>query len=146
MALGNKTVVLEELYNHEKGYVPLVLTKDWQVAQLNYTPAQAPENLRMLDQHTFTDETFILFQGRAVLLTYNQDTGERSVMSLKPGYTYNVPAMMWHNIAMEENSIVMIMENRDAHIKGFRQIGLPDALKQEIIEYTNIVWRTPKDI
>jgi len=120
--------------------MPLVLTKDWQVAQLNYIPSQAPENLRMLDQHTFTDETFILMQGRAVLITYNEKTKEGSLTSLKWGHTYNVPVMMWHNIAMEENSIVMIMESRDAHIKGLRQIGLPNKLKEEIIAYTGKLW------
>ena len=138
--MEDKTIVLEELSHNGRGYMPLVLTKDWQVAQLNYLPSQAPENLRMLDQHTFTDETFILMQGRAVLITYNEKTKEGSLTSLKWGHTYNVPVMMWHNIAMEENSIVMIMESRDAHIKGLRQIGLPNKLKEEIIAYTGKLW------
>lgn len=138
--MEDKTIVLEELFHNGRGYMPLVLTKDWQVAQLNYIPSQAPENLRMLDQHTFTDETFILMQGRAVLITYNEKTKEGSLTSLKWGHTYNVPVMMWHNIAMEENSIVMIMESRDAHIKGLRQIGLPNKLKEEIIAYTGKLW------
>lgn len=140
--MGDKIVVLEELFHNERGYMPLVLTRDWQVAQLNYAPSQSPENLRMLDQHTFTDETFILIQGRAVLITYNEKTKERALTSLKWGHTYNVPVMMWHNIAMEENSVVMIMESRDAHIKGLRQIFLPDKVKKEILEYTKEMWNS----
>lgn len=140
--LTDKTVILEELFHNQSGYMPLVLTKEWQVAQLNYAPSQSPENLRMLDQHTFTDETFILIQGRAVLITYNEKTKGKSLIPLKWGHTYNVPMMMWHNIAMDKNSIVMIMESRDAHIKGLRQIVIPDIIKEEIIEYTEKIWTT----
>lgn len=87
-----------------------------------------------------TDETFTLLKGRAVLITYDKESDTGELTSMKSGYTYNVPRMMWHNIAMEEGSSVIITENRDAHIKGLEQISLPEELRHTIMEFTCQMW------
>ena len=134
------SINLEALFNDEEGYLPLVLTKDWQMAQLNYTPNQLPQNLEKLDQHTFTDETFTMIKGRAMLITYDETSQKASLTSMEWGRTYNVPTMMWHNIAMAEDSIVLITEGRDAHLKGFNQIPLPEVIKEEVVRHTKELW------
>ncbi|BFL48577.1 hypothetical protein C3B58_16705 [Lactonifactor longoviformis] len=131
---------LEPLYHEGYGYKPLVLTENWQLAQLNYTPEQEPEALEKLDQHDFTDETFTLVRGRAFLIIYDSAAHESGLIPLREGITYNVPAMMWHNIAMERGSCVLITEGRDAHLKGFSQIPIPENLKEEILAFRDCSW------
>lgn len=131
---------LEELFNEGYGYKPLVLTADWQVAQLNYSQDQEPEALKFLDQHDFTDETFTLIEGRALLITYDADEGNAELTPLRLGYTYNVPTMVWHNIAMEEGSRIMITEGRDAHLKGFSQIVMPESVRRELLAFVKKNW------
>lgn len=131
---------LEELCYKGAGYKPLVLTENWQVAQLNYAEEQEACALEKLDQHDFTDETFTLVNGRALLITYESETGNYALTPLKRGSTYNVPAMVWHNIVMEEGSSVMITEGRDAHLKGFAQIPMPQAVKQALSAYVQKHW------
>lgn len=133
---------LKELYHSGMGYEPLVMTRDWQVAQLNYAPEQEPDALTMLDQHDFTDETFTLLEGRALLITYDTEEKNAELTPLKPGITYNVPVRVWHNIAMEKWSKVIITEGRDAHVKGCVQISMPEEVREEVISYTKAHWRS----
>ena len=133
-------MILEDYYYEGSGYRPLILTDNWQVAQLNYMPELAPEALDKLDQHTFTDETFTLLEGDAVLITYCGTSGKWGLTKMKASHTYNVPMLLWHNIAMKKGSSVIITESRDAHLKGFEQQPMPEWMKQEIIQYTNKTW------
>lgn len=131
---------LKELSYDGAGYMPLVLTTYWQLAQLNYAPEQNAEVLNTLDQHDFTDETFTLIQGRALLITYDRETEECTLTPLRKGSTYNVPAMMWHNIAMEKSSVVMITEGRDAHLKGCTTIPMPESVREAMVAYVKENW------
>lgn len=129
------------LFNYNKGYCPLVLTEQWQFAQLNYIEAQDPDALTQFDQHDFTDETFTLVEGRSLLLTYDETSGVCDITPLEKNVTYNVPQMMWHNIAMEPGSIVMIAEGRDAHLKGCNHIPIPEKVRNEIIRAAEELWK-----
>lgn len=136
---------MDGLYYHGAGYLPLVLTNDWQVAQLNYTETQEPAALTSFDQHTFTDETFTMLQGRSLLITYDEMTKKMDVTPLKPYVTYNVPKMMWHNIAMEKGSVVLITEGRDAHLKGCNHIPIPQECRDRIAATAQKLWNTEMD-
>lgn len=138
--MEREDMTLDELYYEGDGYKPLVLTKDWQLAQLNYAPDQAPESITKLDQHVFTDETFTLIKGRAFLIIYSSETKDCGIIPLKQGITYNVPVLMWHNIAMDKGSTVMITEGRDAHLKGLVQIPVPEEVKHKILKYKSAYW------
>ena len=129
---------MKELFFSGEGYRPLVLTENWQLAQLNYIPEQAPDKLTMLDQHDFTDETFTLLQGRSILITVEE--GEYVLTPLRQYVTCNVPAMVWHNIAMEEGSIILITEGRDAHLKGCNRIPMPQELRDRVCALAEKLW------
>lgn len=131
---------LKKIVHIGKGYMPLVMTKDWQLAQLNYTEVQKLDKVHLLDQHTFTDETFTLITGRSLLITYDEKNGEYALQPLEPGCTFNIPQMMWHNIVMEKGSSVLITESRDAHLKGLNQIEMPSILKMAIADYVRENW------
>lgn len=133
-------MALQALYHDGEGYKPLVLTKEWQLAQLNTCESQYPENIKMLDQHDFTDETFTLVKGRAVLLTYDEETKKGYLTVMQQGVTYNVPQMVWHNIAMDQDTTVMITEGRDAHLKGFAQIPIPNEFYHSLQRKIETLW------
>ena len=131
---------LKELYYSGPGYMPLVMTKDWQLAQLNYAPEQSADRVKTLDQHDFTDETFTLLKGRALLVTFDEKTSDYELTPLKCGRTYNVPIMVWHNIIMEDESSIIIAEGRDAHLKGCNHIQMPDEVREAMICYIEKHW------
>lgn len=130
---------MDGLYYKGKGYMPLVMTENWQLAQLNYTEEQEASAITDYDRHTFTDETFTLLDGRAMLITY-EEGGLPDLTFLEKNITYNVPQMMWHNIAMEKGSVVLITEGRDAHLKGCDHIPIPQDHRERIKSATQKKW------
>lgn len=124
-------MLMGEYYDDEPGYHPFLITESWQVAQLNYIDAQGAAAITKLDLHYHTDETFTLLKGRAFLIAAQDGKEEMEMVWLRPGYTYNIPAGVWHNIAMQEGSSVLITENALTHEAetGFRSLSTVDQEK-----------------
>lgn len=59
------------------GYAPFLIGDKWQVAFLNYAPEEALESIVKLDVHHYTDEVFVLLDGRAALIGAQVDDGGR---------------------------------------------------------------------
>jgi mannose-6-phosphate isomerase-like protein (cupin superfamily) len=115
-------------YNAE-GYHPFLIRDGWQVAQLNYMEAQDPEKIVKVDMHMRTDEVFILLRGKAILIaaTVNaQDEVEFTCLLMRPGITYNIPVHTWHNIAMEKDTSVIIVERNGTHLGDYVYRSLTD--------------------
>ncbi len=111
-----------EKYSHAgEGYNPFLIRHGWQVAQLNYAPELAFDVLTHVDRHLATDEVFILFQGRPVLITAQEDNDTLGLETcvMQKGITYNVPAGVWHAIAMRPGDSVFIVENAYTHRDDF---------------------------
>ena len=52
-----------EILNHtQDGYMPLVFSSDWQVAQLNWEPDFNFKNLKEIEHHNQSDEVFVLWR------------------------------------------------------------------------------------
>ena len=115
--------LLEEHRFEGEGYKPLIITKDWQAAQLNYMKELDPENIVKIDKHTKTDEVFLLMQGIAVLIIADDflegDPIQFETTQMQPGVIYNVPVNRWHNIAMAEDAQVFICEDSNSHLEEF---------------------------
>lgn len=109
---------IEILQHTGSGYNPFLITKNWQVAQLNYQPEQALKNITKLERHMRTDEVFILVKGRARLI--DGGDGETPVkhrmLPMKKGLVYKVPAGFWHNIVMSKKAKVLIVEESNTHV------------------------------
>ncbi|MDO6432209.1 hypothetical protein Q4E93_16530 [Flavitalea sp. BT771] len=112
-----------EIYEHKgEGYAPFLIRDGWQVAQLNHTAAQGMDGIRKLDMHRLTDEAFILLRGRAVLIGATIDAGGKPAfrcVRMEHGLTYNIPVNTWHNIAMDKDASVIIMERDGTHLGDF---------------------------
>jgi mannose-6-phosphate isomerase-like protein (cupin superfamily) len=113
--------LIETYYTSEQGYHPFLITKDWQVAQLNFMPEQSFFNIVKLDKHEQTDEVFVLTKGVAVLIsaTISGEQISFNCVKMQPGVIYNIPANTWHNIAMDKSAQVIIAEKSNTHLGDF---------------------------
>ena len=110
--------MIERYYHSEEGYNPFLIRNGWQVAQLNYLPGHGLNDIDMVEAHNHTDEVFVLFEGTAVLISAEikgDDVGF-DMIKMEQGVTYNIPAGMWHNIAMDPKAKMIIVENDNTHL------------------------------
>lgn len=131
---------LIEKYQHiGDGYNPFLISGDWQVAVLNYAPAEAAEAIDKLDIHHKTDEAFMLIDGDAVLIAaFILESGiEYDMVKMKKGIVYNIPKNVWHKIALKEGSGVYIVENADTHINDFEFYYLSEIQRQILCRRIN---------
>lgn len=128
-------MLTQEFFVVAPGYHPLLITGNWQVAQLNYCKEQGGKWTEELEMHEHTDETFTLLKGEAFLVAKRDETSETELMRLKKGHTCNVPPGVWHNIVMGEESSVLITENALTHEEPRKTIRLTEADKQKITAF-----------
>lgn len=124
-----------EIYRTEEGgYHPFLIREGWQVAQLNSDQNQEIDNIDKLEVHHHTDEVFVLLKGKAVLITgtYNSDEVTISSILMEKARVYNIPADTWHNIAMQENCEVLIIEKSDTHLNDCTYKSLSLDQKQNL--------------
>lgn len=117
------------------GYNPFLIGPLWQVAVLNYAPAEALEQIDKLDIHHQTDEVFVLLEGEAVLIAAQIEGATLLGYDLQPmqaGVTYNIRRNVWHKIAMEEGSRVLIVENSHTHLGDFEFFHLSAQQQKEL--------------
>lgn len=124
-----------EIYSDtSQGYHPFLIRENFQVAQLNYLPKHGLDDIDQIEVHKQTDEVFILFEGRAVLIAANVE-GEAisyEMILMKKGVTYNIPAGLWHNIAMDTDAQMIIVENANTHLHDCAFIDLSKAQQAAI--------------
>ncbi len=140
----NSMQELIETYIHKgNGYNPFFIKNDWQVAQLNYVKEQDLENITKMDMHLLTDEIFILLKGNAVLIGAAEEGGMLifECKKMLPGITYNIPVNTWHNIAMDKEASMIIVEKSNTHLDDFvfRQLDAKEneRLNSQIIDAVN---------
>lgn len=118
--------MIETYSDVSQGYHPFLIRENFQVAQLNYLPKHGLDDIDQIEVHKQTDEVFILFEGRAVLIAANIEGESFSyeMISMKKGVTYNIPAGIWHNIAMDKDAQMIIVENANTHLHDCTFIDL----------------------
>ena len=126
---------LIETYRYDgNGYNPFLIREGWQVAQLNHMPEQDLSNITKMDRHLLTDEVFVLLKGTAILIaaTENNNEFQFECIKMKAGITYNIPVRLWHNIAMNKGSEVIIFEKDKTHLGDFEYHELSNTQKLEL--------------
>lgn len=122
---------------HRAGYNPFLTGPVWQVAVLNYAPAEALEQIDKLDVHRFTDEAFVLLEGHAVLIAAEiccEGIERYDLQDMRGGVTYNIRRGVWHKIAMNEGSRVLIVENAGTHLNDFEFYPLSEPQREKLCE------------
>lgn len=116
----------------DKGYHPFLIREGWQVAQLNYVEKHGLDDIDQIEVHNQSDEAFILFNGKAVLVEaqIEQEDIHFNCQYMKPGVTYNIPAGTWHEIAMNRDAKIIIVERANTHIQDCSYFKLTESQKQ----------------
>lgn len=126
-----------EIYDHqEEGYTPFLIREGWQVAQLNHIEKHGFSDMDTLEVHQRTDEVFILLHGTAVLIAADRMGSEilYEAINMQRGVTYNIPAGVWHNIAMDKDAAIIIVEKSDTHIEDCTLFLLTELQKKELCD------------
>lgn len=128
--------MIETYTSNEEGYTPFLIREGWQVAQLNYVPLQGLRDIEKIDVHFETDEVFILLEGTAVLLAVEKEGDCLTIESilLEKGITYNIPAGQWHNIAMDTDARLLIVEKSNTHLSDFEYYPLTPEQRQQLYD------------
>lgn len=125
-----------EVYEYNgKGYNPFIIRDGWQVAQLNHLDEQDLEGIVKVDMHLQTDEVFILLRGIAVLVVataQGPETLQFECVQMCAGITYNIPVNTWHNIAMDKEASVLIVERSDTHLGDYVYRSLSAAQQHDL--------------
>lgn len=123
----------------EVGYRPLVDYGAWRVAMLNYIDELLPENIDNVQQHSETDEVFVLLSGQCILFT--ADVTGKAVTNIQAcpmeaGKIYNVPKGVYHTHTLTPGAKVLIVENVDTNDSNSPKARLSPDNRQEIIRLT----------
>ncbi|MGF7230350.1 hypothetical protein [Arachidicoccus sp.] len=132
--------LIETYYTNENGYHPFFIRKHWQVAQLNYLPHLSFTTVDRLEKHQQTDEVFVLTKGKAVLIaaTIENDRPNFECTLMQVGVTYNIAVNMWHSVAMDKATEIIIVEQSNTHLGDVHYYPLLDSdglrLKGQILQ------------
>lgn len=134
MRVKDRKSLIESYEVTEDGFHPFLIKEEWQVAQLNYIEDQNIKNINKIDVHYKTDEVFILLEGKAVLIaaTFNEGIPIFELELMKQNITYNIPRNMWHNIAMDVGSKVLLVEKSNTHLSDFDHFNLGKEQRLEL--------------
>ena len=109
---------IQSFHNPDPGYKPILINDGWQIGHLNYMSELRADTIDSIERHNLTDEVFILFSGDS-LLTAAVETPEGlqwEVIPMQKSVTYNIPAGLWHTIAMSPGDVVLIVEKDGTHL------------------------------
>jgi len=109
---------IQSYHNPDPGYKPILINEGWQIGHLNFMPELRADVIDRIERHNLTDEVFILYSGDA-LLTAAVETPEGlqwEVIPMQKAVTYNIPAGLWHTIAMSPGDVVLIVEKDGTHL------------------------------
>ena len=131
--------LIETYSTTKEGYHPFLIRESWQVAQLNYIEDQHIKNIDKIEVHHNTDEVFVLLKGKSILITVDLINEEPMFKAdvMKPYFTYNIPQNVWHNIAMEKGSEVLIIEKSNTHLNDVEYLNLTDKQISKLKEVIN---------
>lgn len=139
-----ETLKLIDAYDYAgTGYAPFLIGDKWQVAFLNYAPEEALESIVKLDVHHLTDEVFVLLDGRAALIGAQIRDGRVvcEAVDMQPVQAYNIRRGVWHKIAMQPGSRVLIVENSNTHLGDFEFYDLSAEQIAALRETVAKAWR-----
>jgi hypothetical protein len=132
-------MIIEQYYNSDSGYKPILIRDGWQVGHLNFMPELRPEAIDRLERHKQTDEVFILFKGSASLVAaVETPVGFKwGKLLMRAGGPFNISAALWHTIAMTPEDLVLIVEKNNTHLNDVEYRKLTDAERRSLQENLN---------
>lgn len=116
------------------GYQPLIHCRDFRVAMLNYHPELLVENIGNFQQHSLTDEAFILLKGSCTLFIAEEAACEHiHAVPLEPYKIFNVKQGVYHTHTLSEDASVLIVEADDTCDDNSPMTLVDDAIRARLI-------------
>lgn len=97
--------MIDEKVHKGSGFRVLLESGEWKIGFLRY--CERFSKFDEMEQHLFTDESFVLLTGNARLYT------EQECIDMKTETLYTVPACEWHHIVVSSDATVLVVENRE---------------------------------
>ncbi|NJK85199.1 MAG: hypothetical protein HC906_03785 [Bacteroidales bacterium] len=74
-----------------------------------------PDHFSQAEKHNLTNEIFILTEGEADLLVFENGAipGKEYIVQMKKSVAYNIPQGVWHHIVMSSDAHVVLIEKSD---------------------------------
>jgi len=125
----------------EEGNAPVIDFESWRVARTNYSKQTDKENIAALSKHFFTDEVFVLLEGKAVLIVASGESKAEQIhcINMDKVKIYNVKKDVFHALVTTKDGKILIVENKDTSIENSKAIQLTDGqvehIKSEINKY-----------
>lgn len=107
--------LLETGESFEQKYNPVLHFEDWMIAMLRQIEKTKYENLKQAERHNLTNEVFILTEGEADLVVFENgnNPGKEFVIPMKKSVAYNIPAGVWHLVIMNPEAHIILFEKSD---------------------------------
>ena len=90
------------------GFDAVIKNDSFKCAFITHSPAYAFGAVEEMKRHNETEEIFVLLNGRAVMLIY--EDGLFSEYELSKNTAYNVHPKTWHYLAVSEDASVFVTE------------------------------------
>ncbi len=116
------------------GYQPLFHCRDFRVAMLNYHPELEVPNITNFQQHSLTDEAFILLKGCCTLFLAEDETIQKvHGIALEPYKVFNVKQGTYHTHTLSEDASVLIVEAEDTCDDNSPKVMVDEDIRARII-------------
>lgn len=112
------------------GFDTVIKSESFKCAFITLSPAYAFGTVEEMKRHNETDEIFILLNGRAVMLIY--EDGVFSEYELSENTAYNVHAGTWHYLAVSEDASVFVTEKANTDSSNSDIIKLDNAYELKV--------------
>lgn len=130
---GNQLV--EVLQYEGIGYKPILTCRDWRVAILNYHEELLVQNINNFQQHSLTDEAFVLLKGKCTLFVADDEKIENvHGIDMEPYKLYNIKKGVYHTHTLSEDAMVLIVEADDTCDDNSPMVLVDDAIRARIIK------------
>ena len=80
----------------------------WRVGLICFAEQFTKEGMTYLERHNLTDEIFMLLSGEATLVL----DAPNAPVKMEKGIAYNIEQGEWHNIILEKDAVVAVVENK----------------------------------
>ena len=92
----------------------------WRIGLISCAERFTKEGMTYLERHNMTNEVFMLLKGEAILLL----DANKHPMQMEKGKAYNVKKGQWHNIILEKDAIVAVVENKNTSKENTEYIDI----------------------
>lgn len=100
--------MIEIFERTQPDFEPVVTFENWKVAYLSYS--ERFSKFEVIERHLFTDEVFVLLDGKARLFVA-EDGKEWQEIEMEKGKVYNIKKAVWHHIVVSMDANVLVVEN-----------------------------------